>query len=478
MSRRYRLAILLLDLIWIVTAFFFAYALRYHRINFGLESEASFRFFYSLIGSALLIWAFLSLSRSLDGFQGGWQFSTIISRLTIGVFYLMVFLFAVEYATRRYYPRLLLLYLSFLLFGGFLLIRCGARLMILSRARSGRARRAVILGVGTMALELAEKLSRHPELLLEVVGFLYPSGNGGGKEPAPTVQGNQSLPSTGIAKFLEELKVQDVIVVLQQQASTEVEKVVSQCRGLGMRVRLVPHWYQLYVSDANMVEIDGVPLISLEERNVWAGSLALKRILDTVGASVLLVLTFPLLLAAALKVRSLNRHAFCKNTRCGRGGSLFPMYRLNISRDYSELAGFERFLAKFSLTELPQLWNVLAGQMSIVGPRPESPERVKHYSDWQRQRLSVEPGLTGLAQVQGLRERHSSEEKARFDLQYIFHWSLFLDLSLIVQTVWTIALRLVKTELAPAPSEGPPATLITTQRQEGVHVDRAESSAD
>jgi lipopolysaccharide/colanic/teichoic acid biosynthesis glycosyltransferase len=116
--------------------------------------------------------------------------------------------------------------------------------------------------------------------------------------------------------------------------------------------------------------------------------------------------------------------------------------------------------------------------MSIVGPRPESPERVKHYSDWQRQRLSVEPGLTGLAQVQGLRERHSSEEKARFDLQYIFHWSLFLDLSLIVQTVWTLALRLVKTERGPAPSEGPPATLITTQRQEGVHVDRAESSAD
>jgi putative colanic acid biosynthesis UDP-glucose lipid carrier transferase len=240
----------------------------------------------------------------------------------------------------------------------------------------------------------------------------------------------------------------------------------------------VPHWYQLYVSDANMVEIDGVPLISLEERNVWAGALALKGILDTVGASILLVLTFPLLLAAALKVRSKNRNAFCKDIRCGRGGSLFPMYRLNISRDYRELAGFERFLAKFSLTELPQFWNVLAGQMSIVGPRPESPERVKHYSDWQRQRLSVEPGLTGLAQVQGLRERHSSEEKARFDLQYIFHWSLFLDLSLIVQTVWTLALRLVKTEFAPPPSEGPPATLITTQRQEGVHVDRAESSAD
>jgi lipopolysaccharide/colanic/teichoic acid biosynthesis glycosyltransferase len=478
MSRRYRLSILLLDLAWIVTAFFLAYALRYHRFNFGLESEISFRIFYSVIGCTLLIWALLSLSRSLDGFQGGWQFSAIISRLTIGVFYLMVFLFAVEYATRRYYPRLLLLYLSFLLLGGFLLIRCGARLMILSRARTGGSRRAVILGGGTMALELAEKLSRHPELLLEVVGFLYPSGNGGGKEPAPTAQGNRSLPSTGIAKFLEDLKVQDVIVVLQQQASVEVEKVVSQCRGLGMRVRLVPHWYQLYVSDANMTEIDGVPLISLEERNIWAGSLVIKKILDATLGTLLLLVSLPLLLLAVVKLRSRKGTAFCKQVRCGRLGNTFPMYRLNINQHDPNLIGLEKFLATFSLTELPQLWNVLTGHMSLVGPRPEPPERVKHYSDWQRQRLSVQPGLTGLAQVQGLRERHSSEEKARFDLQYIFHWSLFLDLSLIVQTVWTLALRFVRPERAPAPLTVGTATRRTAYRKEGVHVDRAESSAD
>jgi lipopolysaccharide/colanic/teichoic acid biosynthesis glycosyltransferase len=116
--------------------------------------------------------------------------------------------------------------------------------------------------------------------------------------------------------------------------------------------------------------------------------------------------------------------------------------------------------------------------MSLVGPRPESPERVKHYSDWQRQRLSVEPGLTGLAQVQGLREEHSSEQKARFDLQYIFHWSLFLDLSLILQTVWTLALRLVRPERVPAALADDPAVLRSAYRKEGVHADRAESSAD
>jgi lipopolysaccharide/colanic/teichoic acid biosynthesis glycosyltransferase len=79
--------------------------------------------------------------------------------------------------------------------------------------------------------------------------------------------------------------------------------------------------------------------------------------------------------------------------------------------------------------------------MSLVGPRPESPERVKSYSEWQRQRLKVQAGVTGLAQVQGLREHHSSEEKTRFDLQYIIHWSPFLDLSLLLQTVWTLLFR-------------------------------------
>jgi len=119
------------------------------------------------------------------------------------------------------------------------------------------------------------------------------------------------------------------------------------------------------------------------------------------------------------------------------------MYRLNIDRDAPDLVGWERVLAKFSFTELPQLWNVLKGDMALVGPRPESPERVKRYSLWQRQRLTVTPGLTGLAQVNGLRERHSSEEKAHFDLQYIFHWSLFLDLSLVLQTGWALFVRVM-----------------------------------
>ena len=103
---------------------------------------------------------------------------------------------------------------------------------------------------------------------------------------------------------------------------------------------------------------------------------------------------------------------------------------------------FERVLEKMSLTELPQLWNVLRGDMSLVGPRPESPDRVKRYSEWQQLRLSMKPGMTGLAQVHGLRDQNSSEEKTRFDLQYILNPSAVADVSILLQTLWTLAMRL------------------------------------
>ena len=174
--------------------------------------------------------------------------------------------------------------------------------------------------------------------------------------------------------------------------------------------------------------------------------------MDFVLSSGILVLVSPLLLFAALFVYSKKGRAFRVELRCGKDGIPFGMYRLNLERHATNPERYERLFARWSLTELPQLWNVLRGDMSLVGPRPESAERLKYYSDWQRQRLKVRGGVTGLAQVHGLREQHSSEDKARFDLQYISNWSPFLDLSLILQTVWTLMFRGMSQE--PAALEG------------------------
>jgi lipopolysaccharide/colanic/teichoic acid biosynthesis glycosyltransferase len=161
--------------------------------------------------------------------------------------------------------------------------------------------------------------------------------------------------------------------------------------------------------------------------------------MDLVLSGGILLSVSPILMSAALFIWSKKGRAFRTELRCSKDGVPFGMYRLNVDRHSSK--GYERFLVRWSLTELPQLWNVLRGDMSLVGPRPESTERLKYYSEWQRQRLKVRGGVTGLAQVHGLREQHPSEDKARFDLQYIFNWSPFLDLSLILQTLWTLVFR-------------------------------------
>ncbi len=155
------------------------------------------------------------------------------------------------------------------------------------------------------------------------------------------------------------------------------------------------------------------------------------------------------------------------------------MYRLNVDRELRTVPAHEGTLLKLGVTELPQLWNVLCGDMSLVGPRPESPDRVRHYSDWQRQRLSVKPGITGLAQVHGLREQHSSEEKSRFDLQYILHWSPLLDLSLIVQTAWTLIARLFKgSKTGALPLEVPAPAQNRASLLEVTHADHSQSGSD
>lgn len=277
---------------------------------------------------------------------------------------------------------------------------------------------------------------------MEVAGILSPAGVEPAAPAGKSSPGAVSIRTLDVLGLIRDKKIEELIAIEPLPPGAETAKLISNCRDAGLSVRLVPERYQLYLSKAKLTEIGDVPLLSLEELSMPTLGLEMKRAVDLAGALVLLVLSSPLLLAAGALYLAKGK-SFRKELRCGKNGCTFWMYRLDIDRDAPELGSGERILAGSSLTELPQLWNVVKGDMSLVGPRPESPDRVKHYSEWQRQRLSVTPGLTGLAQVNGLREEHSSEAKARFDLEYIFHWSMFLDLSLLIQTVWIVFLRIL-----------------------------------
>jgi lipopolysaccharide/colanic/teichoic acid biosynthesis glycosyltransferase len=170
----------------------------------------------------------------------------------------------------------------------------------------------------------------------------------------------------------------------------------------------------------------------------------LKRMLDLFGACLLMIPAALVLFPVGLFLLIRRRSVFRVEPRCGQFGTSFGMLRLNVDRPVQSDSRFELLLEHLSITELPQLWNVLRGQMSLVGPRPDPVASLSRYSEWQQRRLKVKPGMTGLAQVHGLREFSSVEQKTRFDLQYVVDPYLLWDVSLLLQAFWTLLIRLFR----------------------------------
>jgi lipopolysaccharide/colanic/teichoic acid biosynthesis glycosyltransferase len=285
-----------------------------------------------------------------------------------------------------------------------------------------------------------------------------------------------------VVDLLSARQATDIIFALPKPALPEILNLAGSCRERGINVSFVPQPYELYLSKPFLLDLDGIPVLELRESSASDIFFRCKRFADIVLGSVLSIAALPILLPAVIGLRRSKGQAFRWEIRCGRHGKIFTMLRLNVDRHLLSGGGLERFLERMSITELPQLWNVLRGEMSLVGPRPESPDRVKRYSEWQQQRLSTKPGMTGLAQVYGLRDQNTSEEKTRLDLQYILNPSVVSDVSILLQTLWTIAMRLFQFRFparTAAPRSSPPEKLqaqFLEESLQGAH--RSQSSAD
>jgi lipopolysaccharide/colanic/teichoic acid biosynthesis glycosyltransferase len=433
--------ILVVDLVWSVLAMSVALAIRYGIRPGPLELDAALGQLPFLVAT-LVLWPLLSYLLPLDGFRGGWRFSAVVSQLLLSVGGLMLALLSGGYLFRSYVSRLTLVNFGLLLFIGFMLDRLGAYAILRRRSQNGSASRAVIVGRGRLMWELARRIQRHPEMVCKVVGFLSPDDGTSDPEFFPGEAGPiPSTPTLGVMDLLVSQRVDQLVIALPGCASPELLNLTARCRQLGITVSLVPQLYELYLSRPTLIELGSLPVLQLNDARLAGAPSLWKRALDLLLVIPFSLVAAPLLGLSGLMLRSTKGKAFRWETRCGYRGKPFAMLRLNVDRAANNISRFERILAKMSLTELPQLWNVLRGDMSLVGPRPESPDRVRHYSEWQQQRLTAKPGMTGLAQVHGLRERHSSEEKTRFDLQYLLDASPWTDLTLLLQTVWTLLMR-------------------------------------
>jgi exopolysaccharide biosynthesis polyprenyl glycosylphosphotransferase len=247
--------------------------------------------------------------------------------------------------------------------------------------------------------------------------------------------------------------VREVFVALPSLSHTRMLSLVLECEDLGTVFRCVTNLFEVLTAGTPVELVDDLPLVRLGREQIHPWYAPAKRAFDVVGAAAGLVLAAPLMAWVAWRLWRSGSAPLFVQERVGRGGRTFHMWKFRtLEADCDPYApapsqptdpritAFGRWLRATSIDELPQLWNVLRGEMSLVGPRPEMPFIVARYDAWQRRRLSVEPGITGLWQILG-RKDLPMHENLQYDFYYIRNRSLALDLSILVRTVGAVLSR-------------------------------------
>jgi len=310
---------------------------------------------------------------------------------------------------------------------------------------------ALIIGTGITAIRLLQKLQDHRETGYEVVGFLDDDYQPGCKDVAnrPVLGTVESLRAVALERGVNEVFIADPSL-----GHTRMLLLVLDCEDLRITFRVVTNLFEVLTAGTPVDLVDDLPVVRLGREQVPRSYAPLKRAFDVVGALVGIVLTAPLVSWCALRtIRTSPGPAFFAQERSGQNGRKFRMYKFRTMHDDVDryavaprdsnddrITPYGRWLRGTSIDELPQLWNVLKGDMSLVGPRPEMPFIAETYDDWQRRRLSVKPGITGLWQILG-RKDLPMHENLQYDFYYIRNRSLSLDLSILLRTVGAVLSR-------------------------------------
>ena len=326
-----------------------------------------------------------------------------------------------------------------------------------ARARGLNTRFILIVGTGTTAEAFSRRIERHRELGLRVLGHVewMPGRNGGPPVVTRPILGGLE----DIERILHEHVVDEVGVCLPPEAWGLVEPITRLCEEEGKIVRIPLIEGHVSLPGARLEEFDGIPILSLVYGPDRILGLLGKRLLDAALSFLALVVLLPAfgVIAAWILARD-GGPVFFLQPRVGLHGRIFRVVKfrtmvpeaealLDTLLEQNEIQGHAfklsddprltatgHWLRTTSLDELPQLWNVLKGEMSLVGPRPPLPREVAGYDLWHRRRLSMKPGITGLWQVSA-RHEEEFDRWVEMDLEYIDRWSLWLDLKIMVQTI-------------------------------------------
>jgi len=314
----------------------------------------------------------------------------------------------------------------------------------------------MVVGTGVRAVRLARGLEQSSQYGIRLRGFLSESPTA----PAE-IQLRASykvLPIGDLHSILRQHVVDEVIFAVGSESLAELEEVFLMCDEEGVRTRVAVDFFPHVNSTVSLDRFGETPLLTFSAAPYDEIRLLLKRITDIAIAAAGLVVLSPWMAAIAVLIRLTSPGpAIFRQVRCGLNGRLFLFYKFRSMVENAEdlkkelehlnvretvfkipgdprLTGIGRFLRKFSIDEWPQLWNVLRGDMSLVGPRPAVPGEVEHYKRWQRRRLRMRPGLTCLWAISG-RDNVDFETWMKMDMQYIDNWSLALDWKILLRTI-------------------------------------------
>jgi exopolysaccharide biosynthesis polyprenyl glycosylphosphotransferase len=466
-SRRWVIARIVFDAALVIAAVFLAWYIRYE-LQADLQLGEGFIYFpfSAYLPLALILTA---LTLAILRFEGLYTIArgrsylneiyTIVNGTTTAILLIMAFTFFVRPLV---FSRAVYVYAAVLIVCFLAAARAAQRIAYsYYRKRGAGVDRVLIVGAGELGRALMRNIVAQPDLAYDVFGFVDDDPERGKTDLGrfKALGGTDQLP-----KLVREMLVDEVIVTLPWTAREKIIAIIELCQRSGVSAKVVPDLFQLSLSRVTFDDVGGVPLIGVRETKMGLLNSVIKRTIDLVVGSLLLILATPIMAITSLLIRldSPGPIIFTQ-TRIGRGGRAFVArkfrsMRVGAEEEQARLNGLNeatgplfkirndprrtrlgRFIRRTSLDELPQLFNVIRGEMSIVGPRPPMPSEVEQYQDWHKRRMEVSPGLTGLSQVSG-RSELTFDEQVMLDIYYIENWTPWLDLWIILKTVPVVLL--------------------------------------
>jgi exopolysaccharide biosynthesis polyprenyl glycosylphosphotransferase len=361
------------------------------------------------------------------------------------------------------YPRAMIIYAWILTIVLLVIGRMAHQILRAALRNRGWGKdRVIVVGTGDMAQVVVQRILRSPYLGYELLGVVN-GAQGGEIAGVPILGTPEDLPM-----LIEELGLDEVIIAMPEKGHRETVRVISYCERGRVSIKIFPDVFQFVTSQASIDELGGLPLLSVRDYALRGYLLIFKRLMDMVGAAIGLVSLSPLmmLIAVAIKFESPGPVFFVQE-RMGLDAKPFRMIKFRSMRRDAERHGpgwttdndprqtrLGIFIRKIEADELPNLINVLLGEMSLVGPRPEQAHYVEQFRETvprYMDRHQEKGGMTGWAQVNGLRGDTSIAERTKYDLWYMENWSILLDIKIVLRTMWQIVERKSRKQPLPEP---------------------------